>query len=152
ALTLLGNTYRQLGVLDQSEAVLREALSLQPNHHFPLYGFGRTLLVQGFYTEAVEAFRQALMVGAPPVAQLDAGEALYRAGETEEAGRMLQAALPLSHEPHRRLMAEYLLYRLGRGDVPALTLLEKGLPYWEANAERYVHTLYGENLADDIRA
>ncbi len=152
ALTLLGNAHRQLGNLDQSETVLREALMLQPNHHFPLYGFGRTLLVQGNYTEAAETIRQALTVGAPPIVQLDAGEALYRAGETEEARQMLQAALPSSQEPHRRLMAEYLLYRLGEGSVPALALLEQGLPYWEANAERYDHTEYGQNLADDIRA
>jgi tetratricopeptide (TPR) repeat protein len=152
ALTLLGNAHRQLGALDQSEAILHEALAIQPNHHFPLYGFGRTLLVQGNYSEAAETIRQALMAGAPPIVQLDAGEALYRAGEMIEARQMLQAALPSSQEPHRRLMAEYLLYRLGEGSVPALTLIEQGLPYWEANAERYDHTAYGQNLADDIRA
>jgi tetratricopeptide (TPR) repeat protein len=150
ALTLLGNAYRQLGALDQSEAVLREALSIQPNHHFPLYGFGRTLLVQGNYAEAAETFRRALSVGAPPVAQLDAGEALYRAGAAVEAQQMIENALSASQEPHHRLMAEYLLYRLGAGEIPAIALLQEGLPYWEANAERYAHTIYGQNLADDI--
>jgi tetratricopeptide (TPR) repeat protein len=150
ALTLLGNAFRQLGRLDQSEVVLREALTIQPNHHFPLYGFGRTLLVQGYYIEAAETIRQALSAGSPPIVQLDAGEALYRAGETEEALRMLQAGLVDAHEPHRRLMAEYLLFRLGIRDVPALTLLEEGLPYWEASAERYYHTPYGQHLAEDI--
>jgi len=152
ALTLLGNTYRQLGALTESEAVLREALAIQPNHHFPLYGFGRTLLVQGNYAEAAEVIRQSLSVGAPQIVQLDAGEALYRAGDREAAREMLEAALPSSDEPQRRLMAEYLLYKLGVGDVPAVTLLEEGLPYWEAHAERYDQTIYGQNLADDIRA
>lgn len=152
ALTLLGNTYRQLGALDQSEVILQEALVIQPNHHFPLYGFGRTLLIQGDFVEAAETFRRALSLGAPPVAQLDAGEALYRAGEMEEARQMLQAALPESQEPHRRLLAEYLLYRLGEANAPTLGLLKKGLPYWEATAERYNHTLYGQNLVDDLRA
>lgn len=151
ALTLLGNAYRQLGALDQSEAVLREALTIQPNHHFPLYGFGRTLLVRGYYTQAAEVLSQALMVGAPSIVQLDAGEALYRAGEIEKARQMVEAALPSSQEPYRRLMAEYLLYRLGVGDVPVQDLLDEGLPYWEAHAERYTDTLYGQNLADDIR-
>ena len=35
-LTLLGNTYRQLGDLVKSEQVLLEALDIQPNHYFPL--------------------------------------------------------------------------------------------------------------------
>jgi tetratricopeptide (TPR) repeat protein len=152
ALTLLGNVYRQLGSLDQSRSVLREALDIQPNHHFPLYGFGRTLLVQGYYGEAAEVFQQALLLGAPPVTQLDMGEALYRAGQPEKAGEVLQTALTSAQEPHRRLMAEYLLYRLGVRDLPALSSLVDGLPYWEASAERFSHTIYGQSLADDIRA
>src|SRR5215211_2794731 len=34
ALTLLGNTYRQLGQLDESEEVLSEAIDKAPNHYF----------------------------------------------------------------------------------------------------------------------
>ena len=35
---------------------------LQPNHYFSRYGFGRTLLVQGRYAEAVEVSQQTLDV------------------------------------------------------------------------------------------
>lgn len=80
ALTLLGNAYRQRNLLHESETVLREALALGPNHYFPLYGFGRTLLVQGRYAEATELFRQALDAGAPDPIRVDAAEAFYRQG------------------------------------------------------------------------
>jgi cobalamin biosynthesis protein CobD/CbiB len=36
ALTLLGNTYRQLGQLDESESVLSEAVYKAPDHYYPL--------------------------------------------------------------------------------------------------------------------
>ncbi len=58
SLTLLGNAYRQLGRLDDSEAALRQALDIDPHHHFPLYGLGRTLMAQGRYEEAAEAIER----------------------------------------------------------------------------------------------
>jgi tetratricopeptide (TPR) repeat protein len=151
ALTLLGNAYRQLGELDASEMVLREALTISPNHHFPLYGFGRTLLVQGRYAEAADFIGKAAAEGAPPVVQLDAGEALYRQGAGEEASALLQINRQLAQEPYRALMADYLLYQLGIGEVPTRALLETGLSYWQASAERFRHTAYGQALAKDIR-
>lgn len=149
-LTLLGNTYRQMGQLELGEAVLLEALDIQPNHHFPLYGFGRTLLVQGRYAEAVDALTQSLDAGAPPVVQLDLAEAYYRMGDAQQAIERLQAVS--TDEPHRALMSAYLRYRLGVGDRPDDALLQAGLPYWQASAERYRHTAYGQALLADVQA
>jgi tetratricopeptide (TPR) repeat protein len=149
ALTLLGNTYRQLGLLDKSEQVLTKALALRPEDHFPLYGFGRTLLVQGHYAEAAEALQHAVEAGAPPIAQVDLGEALYRAGEPTRALTALRAASQLQQEPHRALLVGYLLNRLGAAvDVP---LLADALDYWREQAERYRSTPYGAALAEDVQ-
>jgi Tfp pilus assembly protein PilF len=148
-LTLLGNTYRQLGLLDKSEQVLTKALALRPEDHFPLYGFGRTLLVQGRYAEAAEALQHAVETGAPPIAQVDLGEAFYRAGEPTRALAVLRAARHLQQEPHRALLVGYLLNRLGEAaDVP---LLAEAQDYWREQAERYRFTPYGAALAEDVQ-
>ena len=53
ALTLLGNVYRNLGDTDKSKAILTEAVQKAPAYHFSLYGYGRTLLVTGDYSQAM---------------------------------------------------------------------------------------------------
>jgi tetratricopeptide (TPR) repeat protein len=151
ALTLLGNTYRQLGLLDESEAVLYEAVNKHPNHYFPLYGFGRTLLVQGDYEEAAQSILKALELGAPVVVSFDVGEAFYRGGNLAMAVDYLRhAASNLDREPHRALMAAYLLYRLNAGAAPSAGLIRDSLAYWQAQAELYHFTPYGMALAADI--
>ena len=151
ALTLLGNAYRQRNLLYESETVLREALAIQPNHYFSLYGFGRTLLVQGRYAEATDMLRQALNTGASAAITFDAGEACYRSGAQESAQRLVEAALQEGVEPHRHLMGQFLLYRMGAGSVPEPALIDSGIGYWLAQAERYQQTPYGQALFDDVR-
>ncbi len=148
ALTLLGNTYRQLGRLDESESVLSEALDKVPDHHYPLYGFGRTLLAEGRYAEAAEVIRRAHEAGAPPVVLADLGEAYYRLERWDEAAAALHAAV--GEEPHRALMVAFLLYRLGELPPPSPDLVAAGLPYWQASAQRFQQTPYGAVLARDV--
>ena len=151
ALTLLGNTYRQLGRLDQSENVLQEALQEGPEHYFPLYGFGRTLLAKGHYADAVTYIRRALDAGAPAPVQFDLAHALYRQGDRDTARTLLEAVRSEVEEPHRMLMIAYLRYRLGAAEPPSAILIEAGLSYWEASARRFSHTPYGEALDADVR-
>jgi tetratricopeptide (TPR) repeat protein len=145
-LTLLGNTYRQLGNLEASEDSLTEALRLRPNHHF-----GRTLLIQGRYAESVDAITHALEAGAPPIIKIDLGDAYFRQELWDEAWGALKGVRPLVVEPYRALMVDYLLNRLGKSDTPAPHLIEVGLPYWRAEAERFRQTPYGQALAADVR-
>jgi tetratricopeptide (TPR) repeat protein len=152
ALTLLGNTYRQLGLLNRSREVLSEALNIDPDHYFPLYGFGRTLLAEGHYAEAAQTIQSALDAGAPPAVAFDFGEAQYRAGQLDEAVQVLQAARPELRESYRILMTDYLLYRLDAGLPPAADLINAGLPYWQASAQRFQQTPYGAALAADVHA
>lgn len=149
-LTLLGNTYRQLGLLYDSLRVLSEALDIQPEHHFPLYGFGRTLMVMGRYDEAIEVLQRALQNGAPSVVRYDLGELLYRADRQAVAQEVLLDALPTTKEPHRRLMALHLLQMLGHGNGPTDALLRQGLPYWQAQAALYAETPYGVVVQEDV--
>ena len=150
ALTLLGNAYRQRGLLDRSEQVLLEALNMNADHYFPLYGFGRTLLVQGRYADAASAIEQALEQGGPAVVGLDAAEAYFRNGQPAEARRLIEAALPVE-DSYRQLMGQFLLYRLDAAGRPEYDVIVAGLPYWQAQAERYRDTPYGRALADDVR-
>jgi len=151
ALTLLGNTYRQLGQLGESEVVLLDAVDLAPKHPFPVYGIGRTFMAYGRYPEAAGALDQALKDGGAEVIWFDAGEAHYRLGNTLRAIELLQSALPhVQDEPHRALMATYLLSRLGAGEPPAYELVQQGLPYWERQSRVFGATPYGTALAQDI--
>jgi tetratricopeptide (TPR) repeat protein len=156
-LTLLGNTYRQLGELDSSERVLSECLNIYPKHYFPLYGFGRTLLAQGRYDEAREYFTQALEQGAPSVTQFDLAEAYYRQADTQTAKALLlqvrdgQSADQLSAEPHRLLMANYFLYRIDGGNAPDNAQIHDGILFWQTQATLFQHTPYGESVASDVQ-
>jgi tetratricopeptide (TPR) repeat protein len=151
ALTLLGNTYRQLGQLSESEMVLLDAVDLAPKHPFPVYGIGRTFMAYGRYPEAAGAIDQALKDGGAEVIWFDAGEAHYRLGNKLKAIELLQSALPrVQDEPHRALMAGYLLYRLDAGQAPGPELVEQGLPYWERQSKVFEATPYGTALAQDI--
>jgi hypothetical protein len=53
-------------------------------------------------------------------------------------------------EPHRALMAEYLLNRLGAAAPPLPERISAGLPYWQAVAERFRETPYGAALLNDV--
>ena len=150
ALTLLGNTYRQLGLLAESQEVLTKALSLDPADPFPLYGFGRTLLIRGMYAEAASVFEQALTAGAPAITTIDLGEALYRQGQFERAASVLRS-YRAADEPHRVLLVDYLLYRLGEQERPARERVQAGLSFWQETAQRFQHTPYGQQLAEDVR-
>ncbi len=151
ALTLLANTYRQIGMLDKSEEIVKKALALRPFDPFPLYAFGRTLLVKGLYTESVVTLRQALEAGAPSLVHFDLGEALYRQGAFAESRVELGIAQETSQETFRELMTHYLLHRMGVAGVPDYDLIRAGIPYWRDHAERFHQTSYGQALTDDVQ-
>jgi tetratricopeptide (TPR) repeat protein len=144
-LTLLGNTYRQIGELSKSEGVLSKAVDISPDSYFPRYGFGRTLLVMGNYAGASIALEVALELGAPPAVRVDLAEALYRAGRGDAVAAQL-ALSPDDLEPQREVMRAHLA-----GEIPPDVELEAGLLYWTETARRFNDTPYGAALWDDIR-
>jgi len=155
ALTLLGNTYRQVGRLSESREILYEAVDSGQRHHFPLYGLGRTLLSNGEYAEAVAVLTEAVTAGAPPVVQLDVIEAFFRAGQLSEARALLSTltddpTLGKGAEPYRVLIAAYLRWRLLDAPPPPPDVIAAGLPFWEAAQQRFATSPYSAALAADL--
>jgi tetratricopeptide (TPR) repeat protein len=150
---LLGSAYRQVSDFDKSLMALENALRLEPNHHFSLYNFGRTLLVRGDYAEAIPYFEAALEAGAPEALRADLGEALYRAGQLDAArDHLRRAKAAVQDDPPRALWVEVLLYLLGDAARPNDDLVRSGIAYWQATAERFQRTPYGAALRQDIAA
>lgn len=153
ALTLLGNAYRNMGQIEQSQMILQDALQIKPSYYFPLYGLGRTLMVKGDYAGAEKMIRTALSAGAPRGVLFDLGHALYRL-ERPEAVETLAQVEKNEQEPHRLLMARYWLNRIQGTNTYILdsALLTAGLPFWKAEADRFAQTPYGLVLQRDLLA
>lgn len=148
SLTLLGSTYRQLARLSESAAVLYEALHKDPQHPFPLYGIGRTLLSDGQFTEALTYLERAAAAGAPSAAWLDVAEAAFYADDRDTVRRALSTAKISSEDAPRLWMAAHLHWRLGLGEPPAK--MEAALIYWRAVAARFAATPYGNRLRAEL--
>jgi len=150
SLTLLANTYRQLGNLDKSEEIVKKALALRPFDHFPLYSFGRTLLIRGLYAQAIDTLKQALQAGAPSIVEFDLGEALYRNAEFDASAEVFERIRSPQQEPFRLLMTDFLLYRMGRSEALNTVEVPEGIGYWRELANRFPATPYGQLLSDDV--
>jgi tetratricopeptide (TPR) repeat protein len=153
--TLLGNSYRQLGRLVESEAVLWSALESYPKSAFTLYGLGRTMLAQGRFAEAAEHIRTALDQGGRKAMRTELALAYYLAGEADQAAEeAARTARQLGLEPYRVLMVNYILWKT-REDSRAPVMMERtreGLRYWQAEADRFADTDYGKRLHLEIEA
>jgi tetratricopeptide (TPR) repeat protein len=148
ALMLLGNAYRQLGRLDESLALLSEAVDKYPNHHPSLYGFGRTLVIKGSYTEGADWIARALAAGGPPMLRFDLAEVYHLVGERAQARAALEATDV--RESHQALMMAYWRWRYDDADAPDTTLIDAGICHWQALAERYAATPYGAAVAQQV--
>lgn len=150
ALVLLGNAYRNLGQLHESEAILRIALARRKNYHFALYGVAKIRLAKGDYGEAIKHLEIALKHGAPDIIRFDLAHALLRLGQEDEAIAILRELVSVE-DAHRALFAQYALYMDG-AEKPSASLIEAGLPFWKAESERFHDTPYGQAIAHDVRA
>jgi tetratricopeptide (TPR) repeat protein len=153
--TLLGNTYRQMGRLDDSHTAITQALELRANDAYALYGMGRLELAKGRFEAAADWFDRALKAGAPANVACDLGFAEYFLGNREAALRTLQKTTRIMRlEPYRVYLTNAILYVLiqdktSEGAKIALTNLKSaptGAAYWEAEAQRHAETTYGEAL------
>lgn len=147
---LLGNAYRNLGQLHESEAVLRLALARRKDYHFALYGVGKIRLAKGDYAEAVRQFEAALENGASPSIRFDLAHALLRAGQ-ETAALRLFAELPDDQANYRELFKRYVLHITENQPCPDYQLIQVGLPFWQAEVQRFAQTPYGQALQHDVQ-
>ncbi len=156
ALTLLGNSYRQVGRLADSRMQLELAVQIAPKNTFALFGLGRTLLTFGEYEAAADRFGEALAAGAPINIACELGLAEYLAGDEEVAARTLaRATRLLTLEAHRAFLVNGLLCVLceacpGTALTTATTNARRaaadGLAYWQDEAIRHASTPFGAAL------
>jgi tetratricopeptide (TPR) repeat protein len=144
-LVLLGNTYRTLGQLRESESALRIAVAKQPHYHFAQYGLAKTRQATGDYDEAIKHLTEAIRKGAPPIVRFDLAFTQYLRGD-DNGARAILNSIPETDEPHRALMTAYLRHQLAHESAPDAALIEAGLPFWEAEVERFQQTAYGRDL------
>jgi tetratricopeptide (TPR) repeat protein len=153
ARTLLGNTYRQLARLDDSERLLRAALVINQKNAFPLYGLGRTLLAAGDFSQAAQTMQQALDNGGRKVIRADLALAHYLSGDASSAVEAAKSvAGMLQIEAYRALMVNYLLHHLADDPraLDVMTRSREGLEFWKNEAHRFADTDYGKRLAQEI--
>lgn len=148
ALVLLGNAYRNLGQLHESEAILRIALARRKNYHFALYGVAKIRLAKADYGEAIKHLETAIDNGAPDVIRFDLAHAMLRSGQEDEAISIFREFVA-SAESFRALFAQYVLFVNG-GKKPSEELIRAGLPFWEAEIQRFADTSYGETITHDV--
>lgn len=147
-LTLLGNTYRNLGLLAESEDILTTALKRQPQNPFPLYGFGRTLLAAGRFADAETYFRQALEMGGTAGMLFDVALAQGFQDLSEEAFTTLRRITEdTTQDVTRRWMAQQIL-PLGRRVRIDLSVEDVAFAkqFWRKEAERFAATPYGQKI------
>jgi len=151
ALILLGNTYRHLGMFEQSQEVLEHALSLKPDYHFGLYGMGKLQLVMGQYGDASNFITKALSQGAPDVVQFDLGQAYYLVGDMERATHHFNNIVSIiQDEPSQYLLVQYYLHQMGQQEQPSDQLIQNNVSYWQNEADKYHATPYGQALQADV--
>lgn len=150
--TLLGNTYRQLGRMQDSRAAIDQALKLRTNNAYALYGMGRLELAQGNFEAAAEWFDRALKAGAPGNVACDLGYAEYFLGNKDAALHTLQKTTRIMRlEPYRVYLTNAILYglisnKVSDGGKTALSNLKSaasGAAYWEAEYARFPDSAYG---------
>ncbi len=153
--TLLGNTYRQLGRMQDSHAAIEHALQLRSNDAYALYGMGRLELAQGNFENASDWFDKALKAGAPGNVASDLGYAEYFLGNWEEALRILQKTTRIMRlEPYRVYLTNAILYALIRDKSSEaakiassnLQSATSGAAYWEAEIARHPDGAYAAAL------
>lgn len=154
--TLLANTYRALGRLDEARTAIEQALVLRPRNPYARYGLGRIELAEGNFEGAAQQFDAALQAGSPTNVACDLGYAEYFAGNREAALRTLGKTTRLLRlEAYRLWLTNLILYLsfTDKTKVNAQTALAnlraaaEGRAYWEAEAARHSATAYGEALA-----
>lgn len=105
--TVIAVLYEQIGDLPQAEQHYRRAAQLKPKGGAELNNYGAFLCKTRRFAEAQEHFNRALadpFYQTPAVAMTNFGSCLLKAGQNEEAERMLREALARSPDNAEALL------------------------------------------------
>jgi TolB-like protein/Tfp pilus assembly protein PilF len=123
--TLLGIAYYRLHDYDRAEAQLRKTLELDPNFHLARELLAQTFDMQGRFDEAIAECRKGLETSDAPAILATLGHAYARAGNRNEALKVLEQ---LRDESQKRVVVAinfaWLFIALGEKEE-ALNWLEK---------------------------
>lgn len=142
SLVLLAFTYKQLGMLEESEALARRLIGADASYIPAWRALGQAMLVQSKWDEAAQALERASETQAD--SRVELGLARLLVGKEEAAAEAMREALAamgcsVSHAwLARKILSRANDERREDGD------------YWRDEAARFSHTRYGVALAEII--
>jgi type IV pilus assembly protein PilF len=115
--TVIAVLYENINDLPKAEEHYRRAAQLKPKGGAENNNYGRFLCTEGKFTEAQEHFQRAMadpFYQTPSLAMSNAGACLLKAGNREEAEKLLRQALTLDpNDPEALLSLGAVLYDKG---------------------------------------
>ena len=143
-----GNDYYFTKRYDEAIAQLRKTIEMEPHFYLAHYYLGQALQLKGQLSEAIVEYRKAVQLDEDPFALALLGQAHARAGQRDEANKILTQ---LNHEAKARYVSAYGvgLVFLGLGDKNrAIEELERA---YRENDGGNVYNIKIDPMLDDLR-
>jgi len=143
-----GNDYYFTKRYDEAIAQLRKTIEMEPHFYLAHYYLGQALQLKGQLSEAIVEYRKAVQLDEDPFALALLGQAHARAGQRDEANKILTQ---LNQEAKARYVSAYGvgLVFLGLGDKNrAIEELERA---YRENDGGNVYNIKIDPMLDDLR-
>ena len=143
-----GDDYYFTKRYDEAIAQLRKTIEMEPHFYLAHYYLGQALQLKGQLSEAIVEYRKAVQLDEDPFALALLGQAHARAGQRDEANKILTQ---LNHEAKARYVSAYGvgLVFLGLGDKNrAIEELERA---YRENDGGNVYNIKIDPMLDDLR-
>jgi len=143
-----GNVYLNARRYDEAIAQLRKTIEIDPRFYLAHYYLGQAFQLQGQLTEAIAEYQRAVELDDDPEALAYLGQAYARAGQRDEAQKILAR---LTEEAKSRYVSGYsmALMFMGLGDKEqAIDALERA---YRDGAGNDLFTIRVDPMLDDLR-
>jgi len=143
-----GNVYLNARRYDEAIAQLRKTIEIDPRFYLAHYYLGQALQLKGQRTEAITEYQKAVELDDDPEALAYLGQAYARAGQRDEAQKILAH---LREEAKSRYVSGYAmaLMFMGLGDKEqAIDALERA---YREGAGNDLFTIRVDPMLDDLR-
>ena len=143
-----GNVYLNARRYDEAMAQLRKTLEIDPRFYLTHYYLGQAFQLKGKLTEAIAEYQKAVELDDDPEALAYLGQAYARAGQRDEARKILAR---LTEEAKSRYVSGYAmtLMFMGLGDKEqAIDALERA---YREGAGNDLFTIRVDPMLDDLR-
>src|SRR5438094_2018431 len=143
-----GNVYLNARRYDEAIAQLRKTIEIDPRFYLAHYYLGQAFQLKGQLTEAIPEYQKAVELNDDPEALAYLGQAYARAGQRDEAQKILAR---LTDEAKSRYVSGYsmALMFMGLGDKEqAIDALERA---YREGAGNDLFTIKVDPMLDDLR-